>query len=257
MKRLLLPLIAALALPAQAGVDREVHELCLKASDYKGCVEMQKQSDNKKVKSKKTNGVLSIFQLKKEPSKRQLRERCLLGNEAGYVAVIESIDRCVDELSQVGPTVLDIDPLLHKTCPSGMNELGEYLLCITNNSDWEVPEQVANEHRLAKQKSEQATEEAENRLPETVTYKGKTYTASRVCEPGTKMWWQPNFLGTKVKEIGCMTDREGEQYNRDRKIGRTRRNYSTEFRLQQIEGRQRLMQHERHLDKLCGITGDC
>ena len=45
MKRLLLPLLAALALPASvsAGVDPEVHGICLKASDYAGCVKVQTQ----------------------------------------------------------------------------------------------------------------------------------------------------------------------------------------------------------------------
>ena len=42
MKRFLLaPLILGLAAPVQARVDPEVHKLCLKASDYKGCVEAQ------------------------------------------------------------------------------------------------------------------------------------------------------------------------------------------------------------------------
>ena len=40
MKRLLLPLLAALALPTavNANVDQEVHKLCLPAADYLGCV---------------------------------------------------------------------------------------------------------------------------------------------------------------------------------------------------------------------------
>ena len=43
MKRFLFPLIAALALPTavNAGVDPEVHRICLKASDYAGCVKVQ------------------------------------------------------------------------------------------------------------------------------------------------------------------------------------------------------------------------
>lgn len=38
MKGLLLPLLAALALPVQAGVDPEVHKLCKDVKDYLGCV---------------------------------------------------------------------------------------------------------------------------------------------------------------------------------------------------------------------------
>jgi len=43
MKRLLLPLLAALALPTavSAEVDQKVHKMCLQAKDYLGCVKAQ------------------------------------------------------------------------------------------------------------------------------------------------------------------------------------------------------------------------
>ena len=42
MKRLLLlPLLLGLTSPAQAGVDPEVHKMCLQAKDYLGCVKAQ------------------------------------------------------------------------------------------------------------------------------------------------------------------------------------------------------------------------
>jgi len=42
MRKLLIPLLAALALPTavNANVDPQVNEMCLKAADYKGCVEL-------------------------------------------------------------------------------------------------------------------------------------------------------------------------------------------------------------------------
>ena len=48
MKRLLLPLLAALALPTavNANVDPQVNEMCLKAADYKGCVELNTKKSN-------------------------------------------------------------------------------------------------------------------------------------------------------------------------------------------------------------------
>ena len=52
MKRLLLPLVAALALPTavNANVDLEVHKLCLPAADYLGCVKaMTTKSTEKKI----------------------------------------------------------------------------------------------------------------------------------------------------------------------------------------------------------------
>ena len=52
MKRLLFPLLAALALPTNviASVDSEVHKLCLPAADYLGCVKVMstKSIDNLK-----------------------------------------------------------------------------------------------------------------------------------------------------------------------------------------------------------------
>tara|TARA_Y100001978_G_scaffold85174_1_gene76348 strand:+ start:21 stop:179 length:159 start_codon:yes stop_codon:yes gene_type:complete len=49
MKRLLLPLLAAIALPTavNANIDQEVAEICMKAIDFKGCVEIM-SSDSKK-----------------------------------------------------------------------------------------------------------------------------------------------------------------------------------------------------------------
>ena len=48
MKRLLLPLLLSLALPASARVDPGIHEMCLKAQDYKGCIEGNNKKSSKK-----------------------------------------------------------------------------------------------------------------------------------------------------------------------------------------------------------------
>ncbi len=52
MKRLLIPLLAALALPppVSANVDQEVHKKCLEARDYAGCVNTNKNLSHKKDK---------------------------------------------------------------------------------------------------------------------------------------------------------------------------------------------------------------
>ena len=52
MKRLLLPLLAALALPTavNAGISDELHKKCLEARDYAGCVNTNKQFSRKKDK---------------------------------------------------------------------------------------------------------------------------------------------------------------------------------------------------------------
>ena len=65
MKHLLLtPLLIGLASPIHATVDNKVHDICLKAADYKGCVELNK------TKAKKENGwklpnVLDRFPIRK------------------------------------------------------------------------------------------------------------------------------------------------------------------------------------------------
>ena len=48
MKRLLLPLLAAIALPTavKAEVDPNIHKLCLLATDYAGCVKFQTKDKN-------------------------------------------------------------------------------------------------------------------------------------------------------------------------------------------------------------------
>ena len=50
MKRLILPLLAALSLPTavNAGISDELHEKCLDARDYAGCVTTNKNLSHKK-----------------------------------------------------------------------------------------------------------------------------------------------------------------------------------------------------------------
>ena len=65
------------------------------------------------------------------------------------------------------------------------------------------------------------------RYPENYVYKGKTYWASRVCEPPRRMVWTtyPSFLGIggKVEEAGCMTPLELEAFNREMRLRRASR----------------------------------
>ena len=266
MKRLLLaPLILALSSPVLAEVDPTVHEMCLGANDYKGCVELNKKSVSKANKWEFPN-VLDKFKKKvkvKQPTKRELKERCLLGNEKGYeaglVGVIEMVDECISVLTEVGPTVLTIDPLTHAGCPSGGGEgVGAYLACVTSNSDWKIPADQKDLTQAAA-KSEcteygpgfrwssktgkcqhggRTVEEIrESRdwpkysspinVRETYTHKGKTYTASRACKPPRRMVWTtyPSFLGIggKVEEAGCMTPLELEAFNREKRLRRASR----------------------------------
>ena len=75
MKRLLLPLLAALALPnaVNANVDPKVAEICMKAVDFQGCVKAMGGEKNEPVKttvvSNKQNDLL--LEIKKLPSRIQ------------------------------------------------------------------------------------------------------------------------------------------------------------------------------------------
>ena len=62
MKRLLLPLLAALALPtaAQAEISDEIHKRCLDARDYSGCVRTN-QSSSLKLKKEITGIGVNLF----------------------------------------------------------------------------------------------------------------------------------------------------------------------------------------------------
>ena len=263
MKRfLLLALTAGLLSPlaAKAEVDPTVHEMCLGANDYKGCVELNKKSVKKSNKWKLPN-VLDKFNNEKtvkKPTQKELKERCLLGNEKGYeaglVGVIEMVDECISVLTEVGPSVLTIDPLTHKSCGAGGGEgVGVYLGCVTRNSDWKIPEnkkdliQAAAKSECSifgagvKWDSKTGTCKVGSRTVEemyesewskysspinerqTFTHKGKTYTASRPCEEGRWMQWMtyPSFLGIggRVEELGCMTRLEHERYMRNYRAG--------------------------------------
>ena len=54
MKRFLIPLLAALALPSplSAGVNREIHKICKEARDYSGCIEAQQEINKNPLKKK-------------------------------------------------------------------------------------------------------------------------------------------------------------------------------------------------------------
>ncbi len=54
MKRFLIPLLAALAIPTtvNANVDPKIAEICMKASDFKGCVESMSGQKNNNVSIK-------------------------------------------------------------------------------------------------------------------------------------------------------------------------------------------------------------
>jgi hypothetical protein len=60
-----------------------------------------------------------------------------------------------------------------------------------------------------------------SQVKDQVTFKGKTYTASRTCPAGEKMYWRKDsgfMRKTKISELGCMTASENEAYWREYKL---------------------------------------
>ena len=93
MKRLLLPLLAALALPTavSASIDPEVHKLCLPAADYQGCIKAQttKTTD---IPSLKVIEVAAELNGKTLSPAEMLQQLNLLGgdNGIGRIDIVEN-----------------------------------------------------------------------------------------------------------------------------------------------------------------------
>ena len=122
MRRIVLaPLILALSSPVLAEVDPTVHEMCLSAVDYKGCVESQKGSFIKNFFKQTT---------KSKINKKDWRKRCELRNESGIknelVGVLEMVEACKKNLTLIGPSALKISEYDHIRCDQGI-ELGFWL----------------------------------------------------------------------------------------------------------------------------------
>ena len=119
---------------------------------------------------------------------------------------------------------------------------------------WEEKRALREQERA--QKLEEVQEENIYSGRDQTTYKGKTYTASRICPEGKKMYWQAvgGFLKkTKVEELGCMTKDQNEEYWRYVKLRRTKRSRGlggsdTFFIEQKIHTQQMLNDYNRSLD---------
>ena len=102
MKRLLLPLLAALALPtaAQAEISDEIHKRCLDARDYSGCVRIN-QSSSLKLKKEMTGIGVTLF-LDTETS--EIKIQSIINGTPASNADIESGDVIleVDGMSMKG-----------------------------------------------------------------------------------------------------------------------------------------------------------
>ncbi len=240
MKRFLLPLLVALALPTtvNAGVDPEVHNLCKDVKDYMGCVKANSKQEGWNPFKEKA------FNLKKNDKKeakldlKKVEKRCAYGREAsmsqGKIGIIENYESCLKYLKEIGATSLDIPFKVHQKCENLLfynRKVEPYLYCVSNETTWEPPTKYSRDE-IVKSYKKYSCEYEDNlssapagfwdgnscvrrKVPEVATYKGKTYTASRICPEGETMRWQTisGFLSkAKLEELGCMTDKEHEAY---------------------------------------------
>ena len=243
MKKFLLPLITALSLPTAGytGVDPEVHNLCKDVSDYMGCVKAntKKEGWNPFKKSAKEKKSKNSFQL----SKAQKEEWCDYGdyNEE----YMKGVNRCIENLETLGPKFLSISFDNHTNCVpvAGLSPYIEnYITCLKDKGDEAISliatgnkiEEIKRVNYSQRNSGKEEPEESKKSLLGTyenfgnsieqldrLTFKGKTYTASRSCPAGEKMYWQTTsgfMRKTKVSELGCMTASENEEYWRNIEI---------------------------------------
>ena len=239
MRRFLLPLLAALALPnaVNAGVNPEVHNLCKDVKDYMGCVQANSKKEGwnpfkKIVEEKPKNSFQPTNPEKVKIDPEAIKQRCSKGREEsiklGKIGIIEAYESCIKDLHTIGGTALDIPFEIHKRCESErLVDINSYLFCVTDNSKWKLPQKFSSQKINEFYKSSVCTQNPDylwngsscikKRKKETVYYKDKLYTASRICPDGEKMRWQTYGFRKKVEELGCMTDKEHEAYWRTAK----------------------------------------
>ena len=246
MKRLLLPLLAALALSTavNAGVDSEVHNLCKDVSDYMGCVKAN--SDNKlsiksveKTEPKKQRPAWMVQKLKGcfkyadatkknyciktyspygNPIPEKLTptklivtdEKFKLGEMQKKFCNLEydyDVQNCIKFTEKLGSKIFNVSITNHKECVT-LLALKDYISCLEKKG-----EKVTYFRNTSGEEKER----------DSILFKDRIYTASRTCPAGENMYWgySSGFMRkTKVKEIGCMTSSENEEYWRNMELGK-------------------------------------
>ena len=126
MKRILLPLLAVLALPTavNAVVNDEIHSKCIEANDYFGCVKAQISTKDYSL------------------SKRFLKERCSWDNISLQVATKKEkklfLENCSSVLNDIGDSALKIDLSTHKYCSPAIGywNTAKYVECVSRKTNW-------------------------------------------------------------------------------------------------------------------------
>ena len=239
MKRILIPLLAALALPiaVNAEVDPKVHNLCKEVTDYMGCVKGNSKN-NSWNPFKKT--------AKKDKSKEEIDLEATKLGRVGLQIYILKEDFIIATVIREGPAdkvgiknqdkIISIDNLSIK----GM-DINEVIKLLRGQKGTKVSLKIDREGLLINKTltrdiiddplspvslfekppsiqslsdslsgSDTTLGEYDNYFKEVLAevfwHKGKSYTASQSCPSGQNMyWWISGLRRRKVTEMGCMT----------------------------------------------------
>ena len=181
-------------------------------------------------------------------NKKFIKERCYWNKfeEKGSQA-----KKCKSILFKLGEKAEKISKKPHNYCIGlkKVKDISSYKECIRQE-----------DKIIKKQKEfERLARKARNQLKgkDALIYKGKTYTASRICPVGQNMYWSvtSGFMRkNKVSELGCMTKAQNEAFWRDynlRKAGAPRGgSYNSDgyFIKQQMQMQRSVDNYKRTLD---------
>ncbi len=120
--------------------------------------------------------------------------------------------KCKSLLFKLGEKAENISKKPHSYCIGlkKVKDISSYEECI-RQEDKMIKKQKELERLARKERNQYRGRNA-------LIYKGKTYTASRICPVGQNMYWSvtSGFMRkTKVSELGCMTKAQNEAFWRD------------------------------------------
>ena len=236
MKRLILPLLAALALPTgvNAEVNPKVHNLCKDVSDYMGCVKANSKNNSWNPFKAKTFNIKSNNYKEAKLDVKKVEERCAIGRKTsmsqGKIGIIENYESCLKYLKEIGATSLDIPFKVHQKCENLLfynKKVEPYLYCVSNKTTWEPPTKYSRDEIVKSYKKYSCEYEdtfsiapsgvwdgsscLRNKEKDIFVHRGKSYIASQSCPDGQNTyWWISGLFKKKVTELGCMTPEQSK-----------------------------------------------
>ena len=145
-------------------------------------------------------------------NKKFIKERCYWND---FEKKTPTSKKCRSILYKLGEKAEKISQKPHKYCLGlgKVKDIPSYKECI-RQEDKMIKKQKELERLARKERNQYKGRDA-------LIYKGKTYTASRICPVGQNMYWSvtSGFMRkNKVSELGCMTKAQNEEYWRQYKL---------------------------------------